>query len=387
MINGSIIPRLKKKVLIVQPLLAHYRNSLFQRLANSKDFEIKVIAGNQINNIREIIPASSNIVAQLVNRRIKIAGHMFIWQAGVTKLTLKFKPDLIVLTGVDPHIISNLYLSLICKLFLKTKIIWWGHADLDKKGSLGKQFRLFFFNISSGILTYNERGKENIKTLAKKNIQVTAIKNCINDNEYGFNQSNLNPSTNNGSRIIRILFSGRLTKPKRLDILIEALSVLQKKEIAFHCWIIGDGNERKSVEQGISFYKLGNSVELLGERYENECIRYFHQSDLFVLPGKVGLSIIHGLSYGLPVITSDNLLLHSPEHEIIRRGYNGDFFSGLDPNDLAEKLIFWGGLMKTEKGCKIRHQCISSIIEGGYTPQSMNQKMTQFFKSLTDPKN
>jgi hypothetical protein len=85
---------------------------------------------------------------------------MFIWQAGIVNYTLREKPDFIVLTGVDPHIVSNLFLSLVCKLFFKTKVIWWGHADLEKKRSFGKIFRLFFFNLSAFIFTYNDEGKK-----------------------------------------------------------------------------------------------------------------------------------------------------------------------------------------------------------------------------------
>jgi len=112
---------MNKKILIVQPLLAHYRNSLFQELVNSDKFDITVMAGKQINNIKEIPTGSPRIMDNLNNKRIKIGGHMFIWQAGVVKYTLRTKPDIVVLTGVDPHIISNLWLSVICKLFLNIK--------------------------------------------------------------------------------------------------------------------------------------------------------------------------------------------------------------------------------------------------------------------------
>jgi glycosyltransferase involved in cell wall biosynthesis len=169
-----------------------------------------------------------------------------------------------------------------------------------------------------------------------------------------------------------------------LDILIDALAILKEKEVRFKCFIIGNGIERSNIEKQIALYQLSDLVELLGERYQKECYAFFNQSDIFVLPGKVGLSIIHGLSYGLPVITSDKLEIHSPEYEIIKKGYNGDFFEKLDPKNLADKIILWAGKIKSGGNNEIKKQCISSIIEGDYTPQSMSNKMIQFFKTLSN---
>ncbi len=373
---------MQKKILIVQPLLAHYRHSLFQRLVNTDEFKIQVIAGKQINNIKEIPTGSPNIIACLDNKKFKIAGHVFIWQAGVVKYTLRQKPDFVVLTGVDPHLVSNLYLSLVCDLFLKTKVIWWGHADLDKKGYFGKMFRLFFFNLSEGAIAYNDVGKKNIEDMMKKRIKVISVKNCINDDEYGYNQPTSPASSKQGINGISVLFSGRLTKEKRLDILIEALSILKMQHIRFNCILIGNGDEKAALQELIHKRQLAGLVQLTGEKYQQECYPFFNSSDLFVLPGKVGLSIIHGLSYGLPVITSDKLEIHSPEYEIIKKGYNGDFFHRLDSKDLAAKIVLWSRRIEEEGKDIIKKRCVASIVDGGYTSASMQEKMIDFFKTL-----
>ena len=45
----------------------------------------------------------------------------------------------------------------------------------------------------------------------------------------------------------------------------------------------------------------------------------------FVSPGNVGLTAIHSLSYGTPVLTHNNFNNQMPEVESIQPGFNGYF--------------------------------------------------------------
>ncbi len=119
----------KKSVLIVQPILAHYRFSLFQRLASSQEFDIHIVAGKQIDNVKEIDELSPKIQATLTNKKIKAGSHNLIWQAGIIKYVRKFKPEIIVLTGVDPHLLSNLFLTFFNKFFLSFAML---HSGFSK---------------------------------------------------------------------------------------------------------------------------------------------------------------------------------------------------------------------------------------------------------------
>lgn len=368
----------RKSILIIQPILAHYRNSLFQILVNSDEFDIRVLAGKQIGNIKEISSQSDRISASLTNRMLNLGKHTFIWQAGIVRYVFKQRPDMIVLTGVDPHIVSNLFISFFSKGFLNTKIIWWGHASVGSRGKGGRLFRRFFFNLANGVFTYSNEGKKNLETLIRSDIRISVIKNSINNQEYGFSH----PMNNRfKDKVLTILFSGRLTMEKRIDILIDSIAILKSKSIQVSCLIIGEGPQKKIVEEMVVKNQLSEAVTFLGEKYQDEIVPYFEDADIFVLPGKVGLSIIHGLSYGLPVITSDQKDIHSPEFEILSPGYNGDFFVGFDPSSLAEKIIYWGNKIRSNKK-QIADRCISSVKEMGYTPEIMSEKMIDLFRNL-----
>lgn len=57
-----------------------------------------------------------------------------------------------------------------------------------------------------------------------------------------------------------------------------------------------------------------------------------------VCPAAVGLTAIHALSYGCPVISNDNVETQMPEFESIVEGETGSLFKENDIEDLVEKL-------------------------------------------------
>ena len=61
-------------------------------------------------------------------------------------------------------------------------------------------------------------------------------------------------------------------------------------------------------------------------------------SDGFLYPGYIGLSLVHALWYGLPVITHDNLLRHAPEFTILKDQHNSIKYKEFDAVDLSEKM-------------------------------------------------
>jgi len=64
-------------------------------------------------------------------------------------------------------------------------------------------------------------------------------------------------------------------------------------------------------------------------------------SDVSIVPGNIGLSAIHSLTYGTPVITHDAFTTHKPEFEAIKDGLNGSFYRAGKIDDMVEKIRFW----------------------------------------------
>ncbi|MDD2525552.1 MAG: glycosyltransferase family 1 protein, partial [Bacteroidales bacterium] len=76
--------------------------------------------------------------------------------------------------------------------------------------------------------------------------------------------------------------------------------------------------------------------------YDEEIIAcYLKNATLCVSPGNVGLTAIHALSYGLPVVTNDNFVTQMPEYEAIEQGLSGDFFHENDTDSLVAIIEKW----------------------------------------------
>lgn len=107
----------------------------------------------------------------------------------------------------------------------------------------------------------------------------------------------------NGKKVI--LFSGRLTEEKGLRYLVEA-----SKDIQGDVYIIGDGPEKKNLEDQIMKLKLEN-VHLLGfmgNDKKNELKEFYYRSDVVILPTVVeealGLSIVEAMAAKKPVVAT-----------------------------------------------------------------------------------
>lgn len=115
---------------------------------------------------------------------------------------------------------------------------------------------------------------------------------------------------------------GRLVPWKGFSALIETIAGLRVELPAIQLVIIGDGPERKMLEQKIKTLNLENQVRLIGAVPKEIVQRYLCAADLFVLnTGYEGFShqIIEAMAAGVPVLTTRS----GGNPEIIDHGHNG----------------------------------------------------------------
>jgi len=108
---------------------------------------------------------------------------------------------------------------------------------------------------------------------------------------------------------VKIVFVGRLSKPKDPLLLLKAFNLLtqdlkEKSEIL----MVGDGEKRKELERFIEENKLDEKVKLLGVLPRENVFQTLGESDIFVLTSNYEgfpMTILEAMSCGLPVIASD----------------------------------------------------------------------------------
>jgi glycosyltransferase involved in cell wall biosynthesis len=131
---------------------------------------------------------------------------------------------------------------------------------------------------------------------------------------------------------IAIGTSANLRDWKRIDLLIEAMA---RPGVDAHCYIIGDGPARASLEQQVARLGIGDRVTFTGKK--EHVGDYLQTLDIFVLPSgpeeSFGNSAVEAMGVGLPTIVfRDGGGL--PEH--IEHGRTGYIVDDLD--DLARTL-------------------------------------------------
>jgi glycosyltransferase involved in cell wall biosynthesis len=112
-----------------------------------------------------------------------------------------------------------------------------------------------------------------------------------------------------GSKI-NLLFVARLVPYKCADILIESVSRLEPNVKEKVCLtIVGDGQERNSLETQVRELNLGEKVKFAGWVGQEETVEYYRQADIFCFPSIRefgGAVVMEAMACGLPCIVANN---------------------------------------------------------------------------------
>ncbi len=132
----------------------------------------------------------------------------------------------------------------------------------------------------------------------------------------------------------RLLTVGRLTWQKAYDIAIDAMKLLKDKGCNVRWYILGEGDQRRTLEKKIAALQLKEDFVLLGAA-ENPC-PYYAQADIYVhatrFEGK-SIAIQEAQTLGCAVIASDC----NGNREQIKNGEDG-ILCQLTPEGIAESI-------------------------------------------------
>lgn len=339
-----------KRIKFFMNVASHYRAPLWSMLLNCSEWETHFFYGDNKIGIKSIDFESNQFSSKKENlHKVKNywKGEIIIWQKGIIRECLRSKFDIAVIVGEISRM-SNWISAIICKI-RGIKIIIWAHGMYGNEKGLRLISKKAFFHLADNLMVYERRSKVLLVELGFSTDKIHVIFNSLDYDtqkllRYKFSnlqKKELFPYLKDASLPI-LIFIGRLTKVKKLDLLLEAVNLINHNTAKVNLVIIGDGPEREILEKmGIDGIKDG-WLSFTGECYDEDIISMkLSMSDLCVSPGNVGLTAIHSLSYGTPVCTHNNMSNQMPEAGAIIDGYNGFFFIEDDVIDLKNKIERW----------------------------------------------
>jgi glycosyltransferase involved in cell wall biosynthesis len=360
----------EKKILIVYHYIALYRKPIFQKLLEEKIFYIA--ADLQSNNDIELMEFNSTLFENkfhlLKNRWLPIG---LLWQANLLSLILSKKYDKVIFLG-DPHFVTTWLSIFINKLTGKESYIW-THGFLNRSGKLMDSIKMFMYKLADGILLYGNEAKKDLINAGLKPKKIHVIYNSLDyENQKKLRKliivadiDKIKSKLFKKPNLLQLMFVGRLTKQKKLNMLINAMGILKKRGYEINLLLIGDGEQKSNLMQLVSQLGLDDYVNFYGKSYdEDELAPLICSSAICVAPGEIGLTAMHSLGYGTPVITHNNRDKQMPEFEAIIQNKTGMLFEEDSIESLMDTIVTFQSLDLTE----IRENCIA-IIEKNYTPQ------------------
>ena len=382
------------KVALITRIMAHYREPIFSILSSQKangfpEFTFFADKTNSFTSVKTISCEKSRVSAEEGGfdwRFIKTYNVLGcgVWQSCVLKVFGGSEFDVIILDTTIYYLSS--WIGIVLAKLRKKKIIIWGHGFKRKETGIKSWLRMLQYHMVDGVLLYGKRAQNIMVDKGYDPSKIFLVYNSLDYDTQVSCREQLEPEIImqkkskmfNDPALPVLAYIGRLSEGKKLELLIEAASRLMGKGVLCNVLLVGDGESKEWLEQLVAELGLAGNTVMCGACYDETEISYMMgMATVCVVPDAVGLSCIHSLVYGVPVVTSDNYDVHGPEFEAIIPDRTGSFYSAGDVDSLVDELQKW--LLKEDNGL-VQKECMR-VVDEFYNPH-YQQKVIN--KALND---
>jgi colanic acid/amylovoran biosynthesis glycosyltransferase len=171
---------------------------------------------------------------------------------------------------------------------------------------------------------------------------------------------------------VRLIFSGRFLQKKGLIYALMAISAIRGKYKNFEFYIVGDGPQKREIENYIKKHNMENYVKLLGFLNYKEYLREMQEAELFIHPsitasdgdseGGAPTTILEAQAMGMPIISS----------------YHADIPNIVIPGKSA--------LLSNERDCESLSHSIAYLLETPEVWEQMGRAGRTFVETYHDIK-
>lgn len=351
-----------------------YSRALWYELSSSKNVDYFFYSSrNGFSGIKTIDINESKFLSE--NGKLNwfflkniIVKNTLLYQIGIISKCLKTDYNAYILPG-EMHIISNWIAALICRI-RKKPVFFWGHGVYGNEKHIKKAIRQLYNKIADYHLVYGNRARN---LMIESGFSPNKIYTVYNSLDY-YVHKKLYESRNqvdleklkiklfpDHRELPVVIFIGRLTREKKISYLLEAIRLSKNKGNNYYCLIIGGGSEMENLRRVSESMGISDSVCFYGPSYDEKInSNLIMLAECCVSPGNVGLTAIHSLSLGTPVITHSNFYNQGPEVEAVIENETGLFF---EENDVCSLSNIIDDMILNKKKISMEAKCIEQVKE------------------------
>jgi glycosyltransferase involved in cell wall biosynthesis len=138
------------------------------------------------------------------------------------------------------------------------------------------------------------------------------------------------------------------------------MQIHDQQGLKYNLLIIGEGEEGSHLRKMAEESGVSNRIWFFGECYDDTKLNtLIYNSDLCVSPGNVGLTALHAMMYGTPVLSHDDFETQMPEYETIVPGETGMLYRHGSFEDFCDKIEEWIGSSIDRE--QVRRNCYKMI--------------------------
>lgn len=353
---------------------AHYCKVIYALI--DREFRCKFVFGDDAPTVKRFDTSILQNCSFLHYRYLR----SILYVPGMLKYA--FGPYHYYIINPATNSVSMWLFLVLLKLVPSKKVFTWTHGMYGKETKRQLFFKKLQYIMCDGEFVYGDYAINLMKNRGFKATKLFPIHNSLNyDEQLKLRNSNLlskiyREHFGNENPVIVVI--GRLNKRKKLPMLLDAVELLKHKGQSINVVFIGDGEEKENLIQSAHSKCIDDQVWMYGACYdEKKNAELLYNATVCVMPGDIGLTAIHSLMFGLPVITHNCFPNHGPEFEVVKPGKTGSFFKYNDVDSLAQYIDLW--TRSNNNRSEIRNACYE-IIDKEWNPNYQISIIKSAFK-------
>lgn len=348
------------KLCIIYNTAPKYREAIFQSI--DVEYDCDWYFGKTKSDIKEM---DTSLLKNVTYYKTIGNPDKIYWKFGVLHLLFKKKYNCFFMLAEVRSVTDWIFFWLASTLVKRKKVFIWTHGWYGRENWFEAKMKLWLFRHVAGTFVYGDRARELLINKGIPKDKLFAIHNSLDyDKHIQLRGTNLKSSIykdhfGNDNHILMMI--GRLNLRKKIDMLIKAVHILKNKGYNYNIVLIGDGSDKNKLIEMANDYNITNQVWFYGACYNEQTnASLLYNADMCVVPGDVGLTAIHTMTFGVPVITHNFFPNQGPEFEAIKPGLTGDFFERDNVDSLVSVIQNWFST-KANMREEVRQACYKEI--------------------------